>query len=233
MLNKADGGRYDTVWYSENLSCGKVAVGDRDGNGVKEIDVAVGDLDGNSVLDLAVLTTESVYVFESGTWAEKLHKALSNGSQLAIANSDLIGPGELLVVTAGSSSGSQLQVRDPSFGLLWQGFLGDVAVHDIVTGELDGDGDEEFVVMGGTASDWDEVYPSFLLVGSEIAGSYWAEYWNDGYWGSINGMVLTDIDGDGQTGLLFGASSLIQANEITSSPMVFHKALLPMVAGGQ
>jgi len=186
-------------------------------------DVSVGDLDGDSVLELAILTSQSVYVFEVGTWTQKLHKALGNGTQLVIANANLSGAGELLIVTSGS--GSTLQAwTGTSYEQIWQRYLGDVTVNDITTADLDGDGDEEFIMVG----------PNLLLIGSQIIlSSYWPEYQSDGSWGSINGAVFADIDNDGQGELAFGSSSLIQINEIISSPLTISMTYLPVVARSQ
>ncbi|MDY7077226.1 MAG: VCBS repeat-containing protein [Chloroflexota bacterium] len=200
-------------------------------------DVDIGDLDGNSVLDMAVLTNQSVYIFEVGTWTQKLHQTLSDGKKLAIANGDLTGTGELLIVTSTGwdPTSSQLQAWDgASYELLWQRSIGNVIINDIATADLDIDGDEEFAIMGSTVSDWySSGNPSLLLIGSQIVSSYWTEYQNNGYWGTINGMVFADVDNDSQMELVFGSSSLIHASEVISSPLVIRTTHLPIVVRSQ
>jgi hypothetical protein len=64
------------------------------------VDLALGDLDGNGTPDLAILTGQFVYVFDTNGWGLLLQRAQSNGSQVEIAYADLTGPGELMVVTS-------------------------------------------------------------------------------------------------------------------------------------
>lgn len=197
-------------------------------------DLAIGDLDGDSALDLAVLTSQSVYVFELGTRVQKLHRTLRDGAQLAIVNGDTGSPGQLLIVTSGYNLDTKLQAWDGvDYELLWQRTLGNVVVNDIFSADLDGDGDDEFVAMGYVNSERSWTDQSLLIVGSQITPSYWTEYQSDGHWGSINGMVFADIDNDNQGELVFGSSSLIQVNEISSSPLAIRATYLPIVMRSQ
>ena len=212
--------------------------GSLDGS-VRDLDIR--DLDGNMVLDMAVLTDQSVYIIDLGTWTQKLHHALNEtnklafnyGDKLVITNGDMVGAGELLISISSESPGSQIQAWDgENLELLWQRSLENINTKDIAAADLDGDGDEEFVIMGDIGSDWDSNHdPSLLLIGSQIFSPYWTEYQNDGYWGMINGMIFADVDSDGQKELVFGSDSLIQVNEIISSPLIIIN--LPIVVRSQ
>lgn len=200
------------------------------------LDLAIGDLDGDSVLDLAVLTNQSVYIFNVGTWFQKLHKSLGGGKHLAIVNSSPSNPGSLLITTSNLYGyDTELQAWDGvDHELLWRRTLGnDVSVNDIFTCDLEGDGDEEFVLLGDVNPDRYLPSHSLLLVGSQITPSFWTEYENDSNWGSITGVVFADVDNDGQGELVFGSSSLIQVDEISSFPLVIRSNYLPMIAKGQ
>ncbi|MCB0201485.1 MAG: VCBS repeat-containing protein [Anaerolineae bacterium] len=196
-------------------------------------DLDIGDLDGDSVLDLAVLTNQSVYIFNVGTWFQKLHKPIGGGKHLAIVNGSTSDPGNLLITTSDFYDYyTTLQAWDGvDHELLWRRTLGnDVSVNAIFTSDLEGDGDEEFVLLGDYSPDRYLITHSLLLVGSQITPSFWTEYENDSNWGSITGMVFADIDNDGQGEVVFGSSSLIQVDEITSSPLVIRGTYLPMIA---
>ena len=197
-------------------------------------DMTIGDLDGDSVLDLAVLTGQSVYVFEVGTWVQRLHQALREGEQLAIINSDPGSPGILLITACGINFNTQIQAWSGlDFELLWQRQLGTVTVNDILTADLDNDGDDEFVLAGQVLQNGNWTDQSLLLVAWPALPSYWTEYQSNGRWGPINGMVFADVDNDDQGELVFGSNSLIQVNEISSSPLVIRSTYLPVIVRDQ
>lgn len=195
-------------------------------------DVALGNLDGNANLDLAVITDLSVYVFEVGTWTQKLHKALGNGTgmnaSVAIANEDLTGPGELLLFTSDYGEDSIFQaLQGVTYVPLWEKSLGNIGFNEIAVGDFDSDGIQEFALLGNT---WNDNGGGTLFwVGSASYPMFW-EYKLDGEWGFITGLSLSDVDNDDQTELLFGSSSLIQINEIITSSVQIQNIYLPAVA---
>lgn len=191
-------------------------------------DLALGDLDGDAVLDLAVLTYQSVYVFEVGTWTPKLHQALADGQQVAIANSDLLGSGELLLFTSGGGSNNWLQAWDGvTYGTLWRRSLGNVVVTDLAVADLDPDGVQELVVTGSAGFDWDS--PSLLWIGAQAYPLFW-EYRMNNHWGYLTGVAVSDVDNDEQLELLLGSSALIQVNEIVTASVVVQQTYLPVTS---
>jgi hypothetical protein len=186
-------------------------------------DVSAGDLDGDLVLELAILTDQSFYIFEAGTWTEKLHQALIDGQALTVANGDLSGAGELLVISGSSGSGHQIQAWDGlSYELLWQRSLGIGFVNGIAATDLDGDGDQEFVVVGTP-----------LLINSQISTTYWVEYQNDDSWSGMKEMAQADLDGDGQGELIFAGYACIRVGQIILSPLTIYAHYFPILMRNQ
>ena len=97
-------------------------------------DFAVGDVDDDGIKDIAVLTDLSVYLFDSSTWAEKLHRAISGGELIAISEADANSDGHLVIVFSDDSSNHILQAWGGlAFPIRWQRSLGDVYLEDLVT----------------------------------------------------------------------------------------------------
>ncbi|HSJ58139.1 MAG TPA: hypothetical protein VLC95_13230, partial [Anaerolineae bacterium] len=94
--------------------------------------------------------------------------------------------------------------------------------------EMDGDGLEEFVLLGGEYSTYG-IESSLLLVGSHAEFGTWVEYRTGSNWGHIYDATLADVDNDTEPELLFGTFSRIQVDEITSSPLVIRSFYLPVV----
>jgi hypothetical protein len=192
-------------------------------------DLAVGDLDGDKTLDLAVLTSHALEIYEVGTWIQELHQELTGGRQLVIGNADLTGAGELLLITTDSDSGNTtLRSFDGNtYTAKWELSLDNADIQNLDVADLDSDGIQEFIVMGNTTKDWTS--PSFLGIGYLEYPHLW-EYQMDGYWGTINGMALSDVDDDGRMEFLLGSSHLIQVNEIITSSEVIEQTYFPLVA---
>ena len=184
-------------------------------------DLAVGDLDGDSVLDMAVLTPNSLYVYEVGTWVQKTRRERfpGSGGQVAIANHDLQGPGELVVALGNDSHWLQV-LSGTDFRLLWEGSAGEM-VTDIVAVDLDGDGDQEWVLAGPGA------------IRSRAGPLYLTEYSHAIAWGPSNGVAIADVDNDGQRELIFSSQALIQVNKISTSPLTIPATYLPAVMKGR
>lgn len=198
-------------------------------------DFATGDLDGNGKQDLAIATELSVYVFEVGTWTQLLHEPLDSGNyvsdaQVAIANEDLTGMGELLLFTNNDANNNLLQAwLGATNALLWEQTLSNIfELNDLTVNDFDADGSQEFALLGSYAPAYGQDSRSFFWVGASTYPTFW-EYKMQGDLGAINGVTLSDVDGDEQVELLLGSSSLIQVNEIVSTPVVFRNMYLPLI----
>lgn len=195
-------------------------------------DVSVGDLDGNAVLDLAVLTTRSVYVYEVGTWTVKLFTRVSGGQKLAILNTDQTGTGKLAVVYSDSSSNHTLEAWDgKTYAVLLQRSLGKIMLKNIFVADLDTDGSQEFILMGynGLVSH----SPSLFWIGNLSYPFLWEYKMTGRYWDPINSLVLSDVDKNGKVELVIGSGGLIQVNEFTTSSPVIHETYLPVTYNKQ
>jgi len=190
-------------------------------------DIAVGDLDGNAVADLVVLTVENVFVYEVGTWQEKFHRIFFNGVEVAIAEPDINGGGELLLATSSYTSGETLQAWDGvSYTVNWHYLIGEAAISELASVDLDQDGVQEYILMGNEGIAYDP--KSLLWIGSRSSPQVW-EYKNTGHWGTINSMAVYDVDNDGASEFLFGSSYLIQVNELFLSSRISNRTYLPFL----
>ncbi|PLS77133.1 MAG: hypothetical protein CYG59_25380 [Chloroflexi bacterium] len=90
VLNKVGTGRYDTRWYGEWLRCHKVAVGDRNADGIREIYVATE-------------YTRQVHIYDGATFAQVGQLTLDPTQEitdLAVANVDDVAGSELVILLA-------------------------------------------------------------------------------------------------------------------------------------
>lgn len=190
-------------------------------------DLAVGDIDGDGIQDIGVLTSQSVYLFEAGTWTTKLHRLVTGGELVTIAEADLVSQGSLVLITTDDGTHHTIQAwSGPEFSVRWQRSLGEVYLKDLSSADLDLDGIRELILMGSEG-----IYgsaESILWIGSYTYPPFW-EYKNKGAWGSINSVALSDLDSDGQLEFLFGSDSLIQIDEISMSTVDIYLAILPIV----
>ena len=200
-------------------------------NGVIK-DLAVGDIDGNAIVDIGILTDQSVYVVEAGTWTQKLNRPLTGGKALTIAIPDLGSDGSLVLITSDGGMNGILQAwGGPEYSVKWQHSLGDTYINELTSADLDSDNYQELILMGGVETPW--YVTNMLWIGSQNHPSFW-EYKSDQNWGSVNSMAVSDIDSDGQSEFLFGSSALIQIDEINITPVyienlpIIYKACLPL-----
>jgi FG-GAP-like repeat len=133
VLSKTATG-YDTIWYSPNLDCSKVAAGDRDGDGISEVYVGS--------------KTSQVYVFRGDTFAQVGVLSLPGSGAvngLGVADVDGDGKQELVVVRADATF-----VYDASTGTLkWE--ADGKGGTELGIGNVDGDAQLEIVVNGNPA----------------------------------------------------------------------------------
>jgi hypothetical protein len=191
------------------------------------VDVAIGDLDGNAVFDVAVLTTQSFYVFESATWTQVHHQAIANGKQIAILDGLAGTPGELRLVTADVYSNNTLTGWVGSTYIpLKQYALGVGTISNLVATDLDADGSQELVILGRLGDSTSQ--QSFLWIAQPELPVFW-EYKMATRWGNLNGMAVADVDTDGQDELLLGSASLILSAEIDKTVVTIHTTAMPMM----
>lgn len=190
-------------------------------------DIAVGDLDGDTIAELAVVTGQSIYVYEVGTWTEKLHRQFANGVEVAITEADLNGGGELLLATSSTSASETLQALDGvSFTVNWNYLIGEAVISELASIDVDQDGIQEYILMGTEGISIDP--KSLLWIGSRGLPQLW-EYKNPGRWGNINSMAVYDVDNDDAEEFLFGSSYLFQLNEQVITSRIANRAYLPFL----
>jgi hypothetical protein len=172
-------------------------------------DLALGDLDGNGVLELAIATSQSIYVYEVGTWVQRRHTSISQVSYIGIAAGPTGNVGQLLGVQQQQSGMLLFSWAGDDFRPLWQASLDNQYIRRIVTADVVGDAQQEFVLLGYNS----ETSQSVLSIGIPANPPTWL-YQNQGRWGFIQSVFLTDVDGDSETELGFGAHSLIQVSHV-------------------
>jgi hypothetical protein len=196
-------------------------------------DMDIGDVDDDSTPELAILTTATLYAFETGTWDLSGYVPFPDALSMTLANADLTGPGEVLILADNPDGGMILRALDGTgYGVLWEWQLADEGPARVRAMEMDGDGDQEFVVIGGTYSMYGPG-SSLLFVGSHLDFGTWIEYQSDRNWGDIYDTMIADVDNDTQPELLFGTFRCIQVDEISSSPLVIRTTYLPVILRGQ
>jgi len=192
------------------------------------IDLSLGNLADASKVNLAVLTTQSVYIYEPDPWVLMYQQPVVNGQALAIANADLSGQGELLLV-ANNADGvpSLFAYSGAPFIQIKQHALGDVQVNQVLPSDLDGDLNQEFILFGrqGTLPS----SPSLLWVGAQDYPTFWEYRLPNRAWGNFNGGAVADVDGDNRAELLVGSEMLIQLYEVTPTVRDIQLAYLPIV----
>ena len=196
-------------------------------------DIDAGDVNDDSTPDLAILTAATLYVFETGTWDLDGYVPIPGALSMTLANADLTGPGEVLIMTDDPNGGMILQALDGTdYGILWQWRLADQGPAGVRAMEMDGDGEEEFMVIGGPYG-MTTTTPSLLYVGSHLGFGTWIEYQGHKNWGHIYNAMIADVDNDAQPELLFNSSQCIQVDEISSSPLIIRTIYLPIVLRSQ
>ncbi len=175
------------------------------------LDIAVGDIDENQIDDIAILTNQNLYVYETGAWTQWHFQPMNNGKQIAIAEADYKNPGELLVLRTAEVGMVLEGMQSNNFSVVWNHYISNVEVKDLSVLDVDQDGVLEYLVMGKDLAVGGE--KSFLGIGSRDHQPTW-EYEADASLGNIYGVALGDINSDTQPELLLGTNRLVQANEI-------------------
>ncbi len=191
------------------------------------IDLAAGDVDGDGVEDIAVLTDQMVYLFDSGTWTEKLRRAVTGGELITIAEADLESGGSLDVISYDGRTPRVLQAwAGPGFPVIWQTTPGNLYLKNLESVDIDLDGINELILMGSEGENGS--LDSVLWIGSHVYPHFW-EYKYGGLWDTVNSLALSDLDSDGQAEFLYGTDTVIQAGEITTSTVNNYFAMLPLL----
>jgi hypothetical protein len=146
-------------------------------------DMALADADNDGTLDVVVLTSTNLYIYNAATAA--LERTLSyGGDRLAIGNVDndanleiVLNSGKVLEVT---SSSVTVERDGASFGL------------DVALADIDGDGRQELIASEGWyhIKAWDLEVPSMK--------------WDHPVLADISALRLFDVTGDGVPEVLYG-----------------------------
>ena len=191
------------------------------------VDMAFGDLGVSDNLNLAILTKQSLSVYDVGTWERVSYGLVGGGTQVAMIEADSNEAGQLLILTATYDSYT-LEAREAkSLETVWQRPLGKITVKDLFVFDLDADTNQEFIVAGSTGERlWD---PSLLMIGSKNHPMFWK--WSlKRNLDQINDIDISDVDLDGKLDMLIGSASMIQVNEIISTEMTFYTGYVPVVS---
>lgn len=184
-------------------------------------DVALGDLDGDNTLDLAILTAQSVYVYEVGTWTVQ-QRPFSDGIRVAIVNDDLSGAGELLLAALPpfGEAATLHAWRGSDYHPLWQQNLGPVYLAGIEPYEVDGDGQQEFLLYGTRTTAGVPNSSSYFVIGAQTPTGYHTEYQLDRNLNAISNALIANLDQESAPELLLGAMNSIQVNEFRAAMQV-------------
>lgn len=181
-------------------------------------DYDFGNLDLDAELEMAVITSSMVYVYEVGSWQIELNKPVNYGENISIANSDMAGAGELLIIT--DYYDPKIESWDGiSYNKVWSKTLDSINITDLYSADVDYDGVEEFVISG-----YHNYTKSYLDIYYQKSASCCLEYRNEGWWGPIYGVVSEDVDNDEQNEIVFCTDNLIQVNKVDQAPIPDIKA---------
>ena len=180
-----DGTTYHDTWYSPNIQCSAVAVGDRDGNGTNE--VIVGTSSGYSYSPTG---PSYLYAFDATSYGPEVAKVQVSATEgindIAIGEADG-NPGlEVVALTS-----TKLYVFDAAtFTLKWTAPYGG---HDVAIADLENDGVNEIIIAGSDGH---------VLNGSAQSYTY--------KWGFAGGfgptMTVGDVDNDGKAEIVGGSA---------------------------
>jgi hypothetical protein len=188
-------------------------------------DIAAGDVDGDGALEVAILTTQSLYVYEVGTWTLDEQMALASGgfapTDVAIYNADGTGAAEVIITSLNGSNANATRLElftGADYTLLWDEILSGMVANDLLVADVDEDGVGE-IILGGTHRDGTSAEQMTLLwVAGYDAVGVTPEYSEDGYWGNIGHLALVDMDGDEVDELLFASQDIIQVRALPDEP---------------
>jgi FG-GAP repeat len=173
-----DGTSYRTTWYSPPVLCTGVAVGDRDGNGSKEVFVATA---GQSYSN----TAGAVYVFDPTSYGPEVAKLVTGTEMLidiAIGNVDGDAALEIVALT-----GTKAYVLNAA--TLSQEWVASYGGHTVAIADLENNGMNEIVIAGGNVDVLDASTQTYK--------------W--GFPASNVSMVVGDVDNDGKAEIVVGA----------------------------
>lgn len=187
-------------------------------SGLGEVqDIAIGDPNENSLLDLAILTSDNLQVYEIQSRTPILNREYRGGEKLAVTNAAAGLSSSYLIVNSSTGITSIKSFSGSSFAPQWERSLPYEGVtyfaSDFQVADLNNDGIDEFILSGGY--DFPNELPThspLLLVGSITApqiSDY--RYLEPGFW--ISDVAVADVDADQQVELLFGTQSYWQVNE--------------------
>ncbi|PKO11616.1 MAG: hypothetical protein CVU39_28320 [Chloroflexi bacterium HGW-Chloroflexi-10] len=192
-------------------------------------DYSLGDLDGNGTLDLAVLASGKMFVYETGTWKEKLNMEMPSGEKLVIREKAYRNR-ELLVIVNSHTSDDLIQAFDGvSYEFLWQHSLGNVRIHGLNVNDFDMDGIQEIFLSGQEYINNSGYRPLFWIATPKYP-YFWVYNEYIGQWGEVRSFNIADVDNDGQKELLFGSDNLFQLNEVNLTKVNITRTYLPIVS---
>jgi hypothetical protein len=175
-----NGSSYRDTWYSPNVGCTGVAVGDRNGDGSNQVFVGTG-------INVFAATPSYVYVYDATSYGTELAKVLVSATEavndIAVGNVD--GDAGLEVVAATNTK--VFVFNAATLALKWTASYGG---HTVAIGDLEGDGVNEIVIAGANT-------------GYVLDASAQTLKWS--YPGGFGpSMALGDVDNDGKAEILCG-----------------------------
>jgi len=211
-----DGSTYRDTWYSPNVGCTGVAVGDRNGNGSNQVFVGTAV---NGSYYWSATGPSYVYVFDPTSYGPELAKVLVSATEavndVAVGNVDGDPGLEVVAVT----NTKTYVYNAATLALKWTASYGG---HTVAIGDLEGDGANEIVIAGTNIG--------YVLDASAqtLKWSYVGTTYPLGFGPS---MALGDVDNDGKAEILCGTP-----NGVSSSVRVINGDTMTVVtvpAGGE
>jgi hypothetical protein len=183
-----NGTTYRDTWYSPNVGCTGVAVGDRDGNGSNEVFVGT---EANTYTGTPV-GPSYLYVFDATSYGPELAKVLVSSTEavrdIAVGNVD--GDPSLEVVAVTNTK--VFVFNAATLALKWSASYGG---HTVAIGDLEGDGLNEIVIAGANIG---------YVLDASTQTLKWSYTGNTYPLGFGPSMALGDVDNDGKAEILCG-----------------------------
>ena len=155
-------------------------------------------------------------------------QSFTHGAQLIIANNDMRGNGEILIIDETNSLHVKIvALSGLDYSTIWEQTLGKVNIMEMIVVDADQSGEQEIYLLGNDQSI--SVYESLFWVAAPDYRGFWLHKAGLGLWGSFKSMALMDTGSEGPKMVAFGSDTLFQVNKIESTRVNVYQAFMPML----